>query len=58
MRNVFLVGAAAAAVYWVANRALSLLNEPSNLSVAAGYLLLVALVALAMDLISRIWRRL
>jgi hypothetical protein len=58
MRNVFLVGAAAPAVYWVANRTLILLNEPSNLSVAAGYPLLVALVALAMDLISRVWRRL
>ena len=58
MRNVFLVGAAAAVVYWVVNRALLLLNRPSNLSVTAGYLLLVALVALAAGLISRVWRRL
>ena len=58
MRNVFLVGVAAAVVYWVVSRALLLLNQSSNLSVTAGYLLLVALVALAAGLISRGWRRL
>jgi hypothetical protein len=56
MRNV-LVGAATAVVYWIANRALILLNEPSNLSVTAGYLLLLRLVALATDLIARLSRR-
>lgn len=47
MRNMFLARAATAVVYWVANRALILLNEPSDLSVTAGDLLLVCLVALA-----------
>lgn len=58
MRKVFLAGAAAAVVYWIANRALILLNEPSNSSVTAGYLLLVGLVAVATELTSRLWRRL
>ena len=58
MRNVFFAGAAAAIVFVIANRALTLLNEPSNLSVTAGYFLLLALVAGATDLVSRLWRRL
>lgn len=57
MRNVFLAGAAAAIVFFVANRALSLLNQPSNLSVTAGYFLMLSLVAVATDLLSRLWRR-
>ena len=57
MRNVFLPGAAAAIVFLIANRALALLNEPSNLSVTAGYFLLLGLVAVATDLISRLGRR-
>ena len=57
MRNVFLAGAAAAIVFFVANRALTLMNEPSNLSVTAGYFLLLALVAVTTDLVSRLWRR-
>ncbi len=57
MRNVFLAGAAAAIVFSIANGALTLLNEPSNLSVTAGYFLLLGLVAVATDLISRLGRR-
>ena len=57
MRNVFLAGTAAAIAFLIANQALTLLNEPSNISVTAGYFLLLALVAVATDLISRLWRR-
>ena len=57
MRKVFIAGAAAAIVFAIANRALTLLNEPSDLSVTAGYFLLLGLVAVATDLISRLWRR-
>ena len=57
MRNVFLAGTAAAIAFLIANEALTLLNESSNRSVTAGYFLLLALVAVATDLISRLWRR-
>lgn len=56
MRKMFLAGAATTVVYRLADHALILLNEPSNLSVTAGYLLLVGLVAVATELISRPWR--
>jgi hypothetical protein len=58
MRNVLFAGAAAAVVYVVVNRAIVLLNQPSDLAVAAGYFLLLALVALAAGVASRLWRRL
>jgi hypothetical protein len=57
MRNVFFAGAAAAVIFVIANRALILLNEASNLSVIAGYFLLLGLVASVTGLISRLWRR-
>jgi hypothetical protein len=57
MRNVFFAGAAAAVVFVVVNRAISLLNEPSDLAVTAGYFLLLALVALGAGVVSRLWRR-
>jgi hypothetical protein len=57
MRRVFLAGAAAAVVFVIANRALTLLNGPSNLSVTAGYFLWLGLVAVATDFVSRLWRR-
>jgi len=57
MRNVFLAGSAAAIVFSIANYALTLLNQTSNLSVTAGYFLLLGLVAVATDLISKLWRR-
>jgi hypothetical protein len=45
MRNIVFAGSAAALVYVVVNSAIRLLNRPSNWSVAAGYFLLLALVA-------------
>lgn len=47
MRRVFFAGAAVAVVFVVANRAIVLLNEPNDQAVAAGYFLLLGLVALA-----------
>jgi hypothetical protein len=58
MRKVLFAGAAAALVFVVVNRAITLLNQPSDLAVAAGYFLLLALVALAVGIVPRIWRRL
>jgi hypothetical protein len=57
MRSVFFAGAAAAVVFVVLNRAIALLNEPSDLAVGAGYLLLLALLAMAVEAASRIWRK-
>ena len=45
MRTVFLAGIAAAVVWLVASYAIKLLNQPSDWSVAAGYFLLLGLVA-------------
>lgn len=58
MRKVFFAGAAVAVVFVVANRAITLLNKTSDLSVAAGYFLLLALVSVASGLASWLWRRL
>jgi hypothetical protein len=58
MRNVFLAGAGVAVVYIVVNRAIVLLNEPSDMAVAAGYLLLLVLVSALAGLASWLWRRL
>jgi len=58
MRTVFFAGAAAAFVFLALNRAIVLLNRPSDLAVAGGYVLLLALFVLAAGLISRLWRRL
>ena len=58
MRNVFFAGAAAAVVFVVVNRAMVLLDEPNDWSVAAGYFLLLVLVGSATALVSRLWRRL
>lgn len=57
MRIILFAGAAAAVVYLLLNRAIALLNEPSDLAVGAGYFLLLALVALAAEAASRAWRR-
>ena len=57
MRKVFLAGAAVAVVYVVADRVIRLLNEPSDLSVAAGYFLLVALVSAATGAVAWLGRR-
>ncbi len=57
MRNVFLAGAALAIVVVVANRAIALLNQPSDLAVAGGYFLLLVLVAALAGLAQWLWRR-
>ena len=57
MRKVLFAGAAAAFVFVVVNRAISLLNEASDLSVAAGYFLLLGLVALGTGAAARLWWR-
>jgi len=57
MRNVFFAGAAIAAVLLVANRALYLLNQPSDASVAAGYFLLLTLVSAGVGSASWLTRR-
>jgi hypothetical protein len=57
MRKVFLAGAAVAVVYVVADRVIRLLNEPSDLSVAAGYFLLLALVSVATGAVAWLGRR-
>jgi hypothetical protein len=57
MRNVVYAGAAAAVVFVTANFAIRLLNEPSDLGVAAGYFLLLGLVAAAVGVVARMWRR-
>jgi hypothetical protein len=58
MRNVFLAGAGLAVVYLVVNRAIVLLNEPSDAAVAAGYVMLLVLVSGLAGLASWLWRRL
>jgi hypothetical protein len=55
---MFLAGAAVAVVYVVADRAIRLLNEPSDVSVAAGYFLLLALASVAAGAAAWLWRRL
>ncbi len=45
MRKVFFAGAAMAVVFVVANRAIKLLDQPSDLAVAGGYFLLLTLVS-------------
>jgi len=57
MRNVIFVGAGAALVYVVMNRAIWLLNAPTDLGVATGYFLLLALVAAATQAAMWLWRR-
>ena len=58
MRKGLFAGAAAALVYVTVNRAITWLNQPSDLEVAAGYFLLLALVALLVGVTPRLWRRL
>jgi hypothetical protein len=41
----------------VANRAIALLNQPSDLAVAGGYFLLLVLVSTLAGLGSWLWRR-
>ncbi len=57
MRKVFLAGAALACVFVVVDRAIVLLNEPSDLAVAGGYFVLLALVSIAVGVFSRLRRR-
>ena len=57
MRIVLIAGAALAVAFLVVSRALALLNEPSDLSVTAGYFLLVTLAAAATGLASWFGRR-
>jgi len=57
MRKLLIAGLAAAVAFVIANRALVLLNQRSNAAVAAGYLLLLGLVAVATGVVSRLWRR-
>jgi|HubBroStandDraft_6_1064221.scaffolds.fasta_scaffold857991_1 hypothetical protein len=58
MRKVFFAGAAVAVVIVAADRIFKLLNEPNDLSVAAGYFLLLALVSALAGLGAWLWRRL
>jgi len=58
MRRVVFAGAAAAVVYLVCNEACTLLNRSSDLAVGAGYFLLLGLIAVAVGLGPRMWRRL
>lgn len=57
MRNVFFAGAAAAVVFVLVNRAIVMLNEPSDLGVAAGYFLLLAVVGGLTEAVVLLWRR-
>lgn len=57
MRNIVFAGSAAALVYVVVNGAIGLLNRPSNWSVAAGYFLLLALVAVTTEAALWLWKR-
>jgi hypothetical protein len=57
MRNVFLAGAGLAIVFVVANRAIALLNQPSDLAVAGGYFLFLVLVSALAGLARWVWRR-
>jgi hypothetical protein len=58
MRTVFIAGAAAAIVFVLLNRAIWLLNRPSDFDVTCGYFLLLALISLALGFVTRLWRRL
>ena len=58
MRIVFFAGVALAVVLVIANLAIKLLNLPDDRAVAAGYLLLLALVSVLSGWICRKWRRL
>ena len=58
MRRVFFAGAAASAVVAVMSVAIDLLNRPSDVAVAAGYFVLLALVSAASGLAAHLWRRL
>ena len=58
MRNVFLAGTGVAVVYIVVNRAIVLLNQPSDLAVAGGYFLMLTLLAALVGAGSWLWRRL
>jgi hypothetical protein len=57
MRSVLIAGAAAAVVCVAVNRALALLNQPSDLAVAGGYFLLVAVAAAIAGAAARLGRR-
>jgi hypothetical protein len=57
MRSIFFAGAAAAVLFAAVDRALELLNQPSDLAVAAGYFLLLAIVSVLAGLAQRIGRR-
>ena len=58
MRNVFLAGTGVAVVYIVVNRAIVLLNRPSDLAVAGGYFLMLTLLTAVVGTASWLWRRL
>ncbi len=53
MWRVFVFGIVLALAVVAANYALHLLNRPSDTAVAAGYLILLALVSLAVGFIAR-----
>jgi hypothetical protein len=57
MRSVFFAGTVAALLFVAVNRALYLLNQPSDLAVAGGYFLLLAIVAVLAGIARRLWRR-
>jgi hypothetical protein len=58
MRSVFLAGTGVAVAYIVVNRAIVLLNQPSDLAVAGGYFLMLTLLAALLGAASWLWRRL
>ena len=58
MRYVFVAGIAAGVVCLVVNRAFAMLNEANDVAVAAGYLILVALVSAVAGAGAWWWRRL
>lgn len=57
MKRVFFAGAVAAVAFYIFNGALALLNQPSDLSVTAGYFVLLALVSAATGAVLWITRR-
>jgi len=57
MRKVFFAGTAMAVVFLLANLAIKLLDQPSDLSVAAGYFLLLGLVSAGVGVVSRLVSR-
>ena len=58
MRKVFFAGATASVVVAVMSGAIGLLNEPSDVAVAGGYFVLLAMVSVASGLAAHFWRRL